>query len=89
MRSCLECKHLDKSRKLNSGILYVLKPVGKLFIVDKNGNSLAKIDAENINTIADELDDCEVTEIYPSTHTEGMTLYPVLVVEIKIKEKGE
>ena len=46
-------------------ILYVLKPVGKLFIVDKNGNSLAKIDAE------------------------GMTLYPVLVVEIKIKEKGE
>lgn len=70
-------------------ILYVLKPVGKLFIVDKNGNSLAKIDAENINTIADELDDCEVTEIYPSTHTERMTLYPVLVVEIKIKEKGE
>ena len=70
-------------------ILYVLKPVGKLFIVDKNDNSLAKIDAENINTIADELDDCEVTEIYPSTHTEGMTLYPVLVVEIKIKEKGE
>ena len=50
-------------------ILYVLKPVGKLFIVDKNGNSLAKIDAENINTIADELDDCEVTEISPCPHT--------------------
>ena len=35
-------KKLDMKLK---NILYVLKPVGKLFIVDKNGNSLAKIDA--------------------------------------------
>ena len=55
-------KKLDMKLK---NILYVLKPVGKLFIVDKNGNSLAKIDAGDINTIADELDDCEVIEIYP------------------------
>ena len=79
-------KKLDMKLK---NILYVLTPVGKLFIVDKNGNSLAKIDAGDINTIADELDDCEVIEIYPSTHTEGMTLYQVLVVEIEIKGKGE
>ena len=64
-------------------LLRLIKPVGKIFLVDKKGNSLAKINASEIELIQ-EYKNKEVTEIYPSNVTEGMNLFPVLIVEIQI-----
>ena len=64
-------------------LLRLIKPVGKIFLVDKKGNSLAKINASEIELIQ-EYKNKEVTEIYSSNVTEGMNLFPVLIVEIQI-----
>lgn len=64
-----------------NNLLCLIKPIGKIFLVDKNGNSLAKINANEIEKIQ-EYKDKEVTELYCSNITEGMTLFPVLVMEI-------
>lgn len=64
-------------------LLRLIKPVGKIFLVDKKGNSLAKINASEIELIQ-EYKNKEVTEIYSSNITEGMNLFSVLVIEIKI-----
>ena len=54
-------------------LLRLIKPVGKIFLVDKKGNSLAKINASEIELIQ-EYKNKEVTEIYSSNITEGMNL---------------
>ncbi len=64
-------------------LLRLIKPVGKIFLVDKKGNSLAKINASEIELIQ-EYKNKEVTEIYSSSITEGMNLFSVFVIEIKI-----
>lgn len=64
-------------------LLRLIKPVGKIFLVDKKGNSLAKINASEIEIIQ-EYKNKEVTEIYSSNITEGMNLFSVFVIEIKI-----
>ena len=64
-------------------LLRLIKPVGKIFLVDKKGNSLAKINASEIELIQ-EYKNKEVTEIYCSNITEGMNLFSVFVIEIKI-----
>lgn len=64
-------------------LLRLIKPVGKIFLVDKKGNSLAKINASEIELIQ-EYKNKEVTEIYSSNITEGMNLFSVFVIEIKI-----
>ena len=64
-------------------LLRLIKPVGKIFLVDKKGNSLAKINASEIELIQ-EYKNNEVTEIYSSNITEGMNLFSVFVIEIKI-----
>lgn len=64
-----------------NNLLCLIRPVGKIFLVDKNGNSLAKINANEIEKIQ-EYKNREVTELYCSNVTEGMTLFPVLVMEI-------
>lgn len=64
-----------------NNLLCLIKPIGKIFLVDKKGNSLAKINANEIEKIQ-EYKDKEVTELYCSNITEGMTLFPVLVMEI-------
>lgn len=63
-------------------LLRLIKPVGKIFLVDKKGNSLAKINASEIELIQ-EYKNKEVTEIYSSNITEGMNLFSVFVIEIK------
>lgn len=62
-------------------LLVLIRPVGKIFLVDKKGNSLAKINANEIEKIQ-EYKNREITELYCSNVTEGMTLFPVLVIEI-------
>lgn len=64
-------------------LLRLIKPVGKIFLVDKKGNSLAKINASEIELIQEHKNK-EVTEIYSSNITEGMNLFSVFVIEIKI-----
>lgn len=64
-------------------LLRLIKPVGKIFLIDKKGNSLAKINASEIELIQ-EYKNKEVTEIYSSNITEGMNLFSVFVIEIKI-----
>ena len=64
-------------------LLRLIKPVGKIFLVDKKGNSLAKINASEIELIQ-EYKNKEVTEIYSSNITEGINLFSVFVIEIKI-----
>lgn len=64
-------------------LLRLIKPVGKIFLVDKKGNSLAKRNASEIELIQ-EYKNKEVTEIYSSNITEGMNLFSVFVIEIKI-----
>ena len=64
-------------------LLRLIKPVGKIFLVDKKGNSLAKINASEIELIQ-EYKNKEVTEIYSSNITEGMNLFSVFVIDIKI-----
>lgn len=64
-------------------LLVLIRPIGKIFLVDKKGNSLAKINAHEIEKIQ-EYKDKEVTELYCSNVTEGMTLFPVFVIEIEI-----
>lgn len=66
-----------------NNLLCLIKPIGKIFLVDKNGNSLAKINANEIEKIQ-EYKDKEVTELYCSNVAEGMTLFPVFVIEIEI-----
>ena len=60
-------------------LLRLIKPVGKIFLVDKKGNSLAKINASEIELIQ-EYKNKEVTEIYSSNITEGMNLFSVIVI---------
>ena len=62
-------------------LLRLIKPVGKIFLVDKKGNSLAKINASEIELIQ-EYKNKEVTEIYSSNITEGMNLFSVFVIDI-------
>lgn len=65
-------------------LLCLIKPVGKIFLVDRKGNSLAKINANEIEKIQ-EYKNKEVSELYCSNVTEGMILFPVLVIEIEIE----
>lgn len=72
-----------KENMILDDLLRLIKPVGKIFLVDKKGNSLAKINASEIELIQ-EYKNKEVTEIYSSNITEGMNLFSVFVIEIKI-----
>ena len=73
----------EGNNMISDELLRLIKPVGKIFLVDKKGNSLAKINASEIELIQ-EYKNKEVTEIYSSNITEGMNLFSVFVIEIKI-----